>query len=270
MITKQNQTVSSGTEFKEVSNLSIGYIIAGTKLIRRDDNSLQLNKGEVYYINAGRYYIENIADKGSQFEEIVVVYSPQQLGSILNCLSQTFQFTIEHEHSCDDCRSSDLICKSGINLSNFFNSLNQCIRDDMYKTDLIGEALKKSELIYLALAYESCCIKSIILNNNILDDKFQQIIHNNLFKKVALPQLAKECGISLSAFKNKFEIHFASPPRKWITTQRLRHSRVLLISTNKTIATISDECLFVNTSHFIKLFKARYGQTPAYYRSKRV
>ena len=95
MITKQNQTVSSNTEFTEVSNLSIGYIIAGTKLIRRDDNSLQFNKGEVYYINAGHYYIENIPDKNSQFEEIVVVYSPQQLGSILNCLSQTFQFTAE-------------------------------------------------------------------------------------------------------------------------------------------------------------------------------
>lgn len=48
------------------------------------------------------------------------------------------------------------------------------------------------------------------------------------------------------------------------------HSRLLLISTNKSISEIGMECNFPNTSHFIKLFKKQYGQTPATYRTCQV
>ena len=45
-------------------------------------------------------------------------------------------------------------------------------------------------------------------------------------------------------------------------------SRLLLISTSKSISEIGIECTFPNTSHFIKLFKKQYGTTPAIYRSR--
>ena len=50
--------------------------------------------------------------------------------------------------------------------------------------------------------------------------------------------------------------------------QRLMHSRLLLISTSKSISEIGNECTFPNTSHFIKLFKKEYQMTPATYRHK--
>lgn len=268
MITKYYQAISNGAEFQVISNLCIGYIVSGTKYIHRDDKRYQFNKGEVYYINAGRYYMENIPEEKSKFEEIIVVYSPTQLSSILSCLSRVFQFTVENTHSCDCCHLRSTICKSSINLSNFFNSLNQYIKDNTFKTKTVVETLKKTELIYLALASENCCIKSKILNYNTLNCQFEQVVHDSIFKNVALGQLAKECGLSLTAFKNKFKQHFAVSPRKWMTEQRLRHSKFLLISTNKPVMTVGRECLFVNASHFIKLFKAQYGCTPAFYRSE--
>jgi AraC-like DNA-binding protein len=45
-------------------------------------------------------------------------------------------------------------------------------------------------------------------------------------------------------------------------------SRLLLISTSKSISEIGNECTFPNTSHFIKLFKKEFGCTPAIYRSR--
>ena len=46
------------------------------------------------------------------------------------------------------------------------------------------------------------------------------------------------------------------------------HSRLLLISTSKSISEIGNECTFPNTSHFIKLFKKEYQMTPAAYRHR--
>ena len=58
------------------------------------------------------------------------------------------------------------------------------------------------------------------------------------------------------------------PPHKWYIRQRLMHSRLLLISTSKSISEIGNECTFPNTSHFIKLFKKEYQMTPATYRHR--
>ena len=44
------------------------------------------------------------------------------------------------------------------------------------------------------------------------------------------------------------------------------HSRLLLISTSKSVSEIGHECAFPNTSHFIKLFKKEYSITPSAYR----
>ena len=48
------------------------------------------------------------------------------------------------------------------------------------------------------------------------------------------------------------------------------HSRLLLISTSKSISEIGNECTFPNTSHFIKLFKKEYQMTPATYRHRHI
>jgi AraC-like DNA-binding protein len=42
---------------------------------------------------------------------------------------------------------------------------------------------------------------------------------------------------------------------------------MLLVSTTKSVSEIGNECTFPNTSHFIKLFKKEYGNTPAAYRA---
>ena len=57
------------------------------------------------------------------------------------------------------------------------------------------------------------------------------------------------------------------PPHRWYIKQRLMHSRLLLISTSKSISEIGNECTFPNTSHFIKLFKKEFRMTPAAYRN---
>ena len=72
---------------------------------------------------------------------------------------------------------------------------------------------------------------------------------------ISVEELAGKCNRSLTSFKKEFRKHFFEPPHKWFIRQRLMHSRLLLISTNKSISEIGNDCNFPNTSHFIKLFK---------------
>ena len=103
---------------------------------------------------------------------------------------------------------------------------------------------------------------------DLMKENFEQTIQNYIFSDISVDELASKCNRSLTSFKKEFRKHFYEPPHKWFIRQRLMHSRLLLISTNKSISEIGNECTFPNTSHFIKLFKKEYGMTPSHYRHR--
>ena len=118
-------------------------------------------------------------------------------------------------------------------------------------------------------SHEDCCIKSKLLSNvDAAKENFEQIVYDHIFKDISIEELARLTHRSLTSFKKEFRRHFQMPPHKWFIRQRLMHSRLLLISTSKSISEIGNECTFPNTSHFIKLFKKEYQMTPATYRHR--
>ena len=48
----------------------------------------------------------------------------------------------------------------------------------------------------------------------------------------------------------------------------LKEAKYLLLHSDKTISSISENLGFTNRTHFYKLFKAKYGLTPNEYRKK--
>ena len=94
--------------------------------------------------------------------------------------------------------------------------------------------------------------------------------YDHIFKDISIEELSKLTNRSLTSFKKEFRRHFMMPPHKWYIRQRLMHSRLLLISTSKSISEIGNACTFPNTSHFIKLFKKEYQMTPAAYRNRHI
>lgn len=99
-------------------------------------------------------------------------------------------------------------------------------------------------------------------------ESFEQIVFAHIFDDIAINDLARLCNRSLTSFKKEFKKHYFEPPHRWFIKQRLMHARLLLISTNKSVSEIGNECAFPNTSHFIKLFKKTYDYTPAGYRHR--
>ncbi|MBQ8863281.1 MAG: AraC family transcriptional regulator [Rikenellaceae bacterium] len=271
MIVKFSQPYNNGIQSHHLSRHTIGYVMRGTKYIYYGDVRYEVNRGEMFFLAKGHHYTEDVPEGEHPFEQLTCYYSQEMLGRMLSQLSLTYNLTIANDHSCVHCRQAvgHAIFPAWGTLRTFFASLNQYIRDECY--DATAENIKMMELIYMIVTHPDCCIKSKVLANiDTARETFEQLIYQNIFSDISIEELASRSNRSMTSFKKEFRRHFFEPPHKWFIRQRLMHSRLLLVSTDKSISEVGCECSFPNTSHFIKLFKKQYGLTPAAYRNKHV
>ena len=269
-IVKYVEANYAGIQLLHHSRCAIGYVVRGTKYIYYGDSRYTISRGEVFYMGVGNHYVEDIPEEGRNFEQIVVYYSPEQLQRILLNLNMNYSINITNSHSCERCRKHNHVSlPATTTLRNLFNHVTSFLYEDNFIHDVAAENLKMTELIYTIVSMEECCLRSKILSNvDAAYGSFEQIIYSHIFHDISIEELASISHRSLTSFKKEFKRHFTMPPHRWFIRQRLMQSRLLLISTSKSISEIGNECTFPNTSHFIKLFKKEYGTTPAIYRNR--
>ncbi len=259
-----------GIQLLALSRYAIGYVVRGTKHIYYGDACHTVSKGEIFYMGVGNHYVEDIPEEGRPFEQVIVYYSPELLQRTLLYLNMNYSINISNSHSCDRCRRLNHVStEASSTLRSFFTHAVSYLQDDNFMHDEAAENIKLTELIYLIVSQSDGCLKSKILSNmDASRDNFEQIIYSHIFCDISIEELSTLCNRSLTSFKKEFKRHFYMPPHRWFIRQRLMQSRLLLISTSKSISEIGIECTFPNTSHFIKLFKKEYGTTPAIYRHR--
>lgn len=270
IIVKYMGTSNNGIQSHPQSRYAIGYILRGTKFVYRGDHCERLTKGDVFYMGVGCHYTEDVPDENNKFEQITFYYSPEDLQKILLLLSVTYGLNIVNEETCSKCNNnSELAIISWEKLRSFFINTNNYLRDENYLRDMTVEHIKLTELVCLIVSSKDCCIKSRLMSNiDCEKQSFEQVIYDNIFKNVSLAELSSLTNRSLTSFKKTFMKYYDMSPHKWYIKMRLMHSKLLLISTSKSIAEIGVECTFPNTSHFIKLFKREYDTTPATHRAR--
>ncbi|MFR9503147.1 MAG: AraC family transcriptional regulator [Rikenellaceae bacterium] len=268
MIVRFSTSMNSGVEPCNISRHAIGYIVRGEKYIYDGDSCLHAQRGDIFFMGKGLHHIENVSEKFSHFEQIVFYFSSEELKHIITNFGITYNLNITNDHCCNQCRNGNsLITDSSTLLRNFFNSAVNYLYDENFSHDQAAESIKMTELIYHIISHEDCCLKSKVIGCIDLDkSSFEQVIYANTFNDIPIERLSALCNRSLTSFKKEFRRIFDTSPHQWFLRQRLSHARLLLISTRKSIAQIGEECSFPNTSHFIKLFKRSYNQTPATYR----
>ncbi len=270
MIVRYTETLHNGIQSQVLSRYAIGYVLQGTKYIYDGDQRQVLTRGTIFYLGIGHHYIENCPENNQPYEQILFYYSPADLQRILMHLNIAYGLDLTNTHTCEKCRNATHVAMPAWNsLKNFFASMNDMLRDEEFRGDGAAEDIKMTELIYLIASHEESCLKNKLLSNvDTAKKNFEQTIFAHIFKDIPIEELARLTNRSLTSFKKEFRRHFQIPPHKWFIRQRLMHSRLLLISTSKSISEIGNECAFPNTSHFIKLFKKEYQVTPAVYRHR--
>ena len=268
-VVKIVEMMNQGVRSINLSRIALGYVLRGRKVLYRNDRGVEVNEGEMFIMGLGLHYEENISF-GEPFEQIIFYVTPQMLQQIIISLSSNYGIGCESKHSCERCRyATHLVAPPTLAQRDFFNGMNQSFRRSDFRTDTVDLRIKLNELIYLTLSGNDECMRTMLIScADIVNGQFTREIYDNLFNDVTIEMLARKTNRSLTSFKKEFRRQFAVPPHKWFIDQRLQRAKILLMSTNLTISEIGAECSFSNISHFIKLFKLRFHDTPASMRRK--
>ena len=179
MIVRYVQPNRSGIQANTYARHSIGYVVRGKKCIYYGDLCHEIPQGTLFYMGTGSHYTEDIPEAGKNFEQIVFYYTSAQLSKVLNNLSVVYQLHITNDHSCPDCEQQTHVSYPATSaIKNFFGTVSQYLKDDLFSQDTTAEMIKITELVYLILTQKECCLKSKILSNmDLMKESFEQTPH---------------------------------------------------------------------------------------------
>jgi AraC-like DNA-binding protein len=268
VIVKTVEPKKSGIHSFEYTRCAIGYVLSGHKHIYSGDMMQEANAGDLFFLSQGSHFIEEIPDGRKPFEQVIFFYTPQQMGHIVSQLRFNHNTDVRVRHSCNNCyRKEQVVSRGWGTMQLFFEGVDRQLRDGLFMRDHTAEMLKLTELVYHVVSGSEGCLRSRILGSTDPEKELlERTVYDYVFSDITLAEMAERNNRSLTAFKKAFKGHFQETPHRWVVRQRLLHASLLLISTNKPVMQIIDECHFTSMSHFIRLFQKEFGTTPKKYR----
>ncbi len=95
---------------------------------------------------------------------------------------------------------------------------------------------------------------------------FKQLVHLHFNKHKTVDFYADQLKVSINYLNRCVSAVYQKSSKQLILEIAIIHSQLLLLETNKSIATIAYELDFVDPSYFARLFKKHVGITPSEYR----
>jgi AraC-like DNA-binding protein len=94
------------------------------------------------------------------------------------------------------------------------------------------------------------------------------LLHGDVRKSWTAEQLAREVGLSRTAFIDRFTALVGTPPIRYLKTWRLQTARLQLRETTKSIAQLAHAVGYESEEAFSRAFKREFGLPPAMWRSQ--
>ncbi|NML21783.1 helix-turn-helix domain-containing protein [Pseudoflavitalea sp. G-6-1-2] len=230
------------------------FVLKGEKMMYFGNNTVKATEGQLLILKRGIYVTSEVVLADQPFEALVLFLTDDFVK----------RFLLAHQlHVTEPPASKELmVVPTNELLDDFKIQFTGFFHQPIQRLDAILQ-LKQQELLLLLLAGE-CKEQILAFLQNIAFGKpdIEFIVRTHLLQPVTLEELAKLSHRSLASFKRDFQQHFQCAPKKWINDQRLEHARTLLLHSGMQVTEIAMECGFENTSHFIRIFKEKYGATP--------
>lgn len=99
------------------------------------------------------------------------------------------------------------------------------------------------------------------MTKKIIQEKYRDV-------SLGVSMIAEGLHVSLAYLSTLFKMETGQTLNKYITYYRMEKARLLLETTNRKIAEISQDVGYMSTSYFISLFRAKEGCSPQQYRER--
>jgi len=239
----------------------IAFVLSGRRIFHKGDKSWDLHEGVCVFVKKGTHIAEKQANEGWC---VMVFFMPDHfLRQLVQENRNSLKMTGLSEEDSDHVLPLSV---DELSLS-FFRSMIPYFTQESPPPESLLE-LKFKELVLSLLANKK--------NEKLLSylDKLSKETHpsladvmqKNFSSNLTLPEYAKLACHSMPTFKREFRKIFRESPAKWIMKKRLKLAAELLKNSALTISEITAECGFENQTHFSRVFKVKYGQTPTGYR----
>jgi AraC-like DNA-binding protein len=94
----------------------------------------------------------------------------------------------------------------------------------------------------------------------------KEIFSAKLDNGVALKEVARECGLSLSYFSRAFRRSVGVPPHTWLLQHRIEVAKEKLRDRRVSVSQVALTCGFADQSHLTRVFTRMVGLSPAAWR----
>ncbi len=255
------QTIRKVDVFTHYNILS--FVMEGRKLVHRPDETLLLEEGHCYFLRTGAFNQELYLDEGwrsmnlyipdSYLQQFMKAYQPahKQKGLPESALRQFNELAFS---SVTKQFSQQMLACFNEESTPTEAELEQCFQN-LFRS-ILTESDNQSLVGYLSK-----------LAKNTRSDLYT-VMETNFMYNLSLTEFAQLTHQSLPTFKREFKRLFHTTPAQWLMQKRLAYAEKLLKATEKSIGDIVQESGFESNSHFSRVFKNQFGESPLHYRKQ--
>lgn len=234
--------------------------LSGKKMWQTTRGEYLVDTGKLLFVKKGANVVYQFFEE--DFTAIFIFVSDEFIKGVID------KHRIKLKKKKTNKTDSVIYLESDKTLNSYFQSLISYFLKTKPPTASLLK-LKFEELILNLLTDElnlslKQCLREISYKSKV---SIAEVMEENFTNNLKLQEFAKLSARSLSTFKRDFYELYKKSPGKWLLEQRLNYTKSLLINTDKSMEEILYDSGFKSRSHFIKVFKQKFGTTPLRFRS---
>ncbi|AHM60691.1 AraC family transcriptional regulator [Flammeovirgaceae bacterium 311] len=238
---------------------AVVILLEGYKEVFSPSGKISIRAGEGFFLKKGNYIMTEKFAVSTRYESLMIFFD--------DAMAIKLSAGMFRELEKSDGAFTELLkIPASANCFPFAQSVKAYLKADRHLTNNVGSLLsiKLQELFWLLAHAESGAAFVSFLSRlqNRGQHAVERLLEQHYREQISVEQLAFLGGYSLSTFKRRVEELYHTSPRKWIQERRLQEAYFLLKSTDKNVSEVCLEVGFENVSHFVKVFREKWGFTP--------
>lgn len=235
------------------------YMYSGELEINERETVTRLHKGDCAFIRKDfGVQLTKRAYKEEQFKAIFLMFTTRFLREFYGRLDKN-QLPEEVRRSKVSLRK---LPSNRPDIVSLFESMTPYFDSGIQPTEELLN-LKMAEGVYVLLHTDKSLYASLFDFADPWKIDILEFLEKNYMNDLSFEEIANYTGRSLATFKRDFKKVSELSPQKWIIRRRLEAAHALIRSGVRNVTDICFEVGFKNLSHFSKIYKEKYGSSPA-------
>ena len=220
-----------------------------------DHTRIKLLPGELLFMSRNLYMLSDFVSAEGPLEAFLFFFDTATIEAFLR------RGVLTSEAREADHRPYKIA--ANVHVSRYMAALKAVYRDFKGTPDLLRAKLLELLLMIEALD-DGPRLRAFLQGAKTAAAKrnIRHVMRENCLHNLSVKDFAALTGRSAASFSRDFKRQFGMTPGRWLIEARLEKARQLLLDTGLSVTEIALEVGYENSSHFIKAFKDKYGQTP--------